>query len=119
MQFLSETLEAVYVRFKLSHLVNNEYKRRAFCKCAKVEVFRSHSYVSVCVKEIEGRSSTIEIGKLDEVSKKTEKVGETPVVYRTRFGVVFHKNKIFVLGGYDEENCYEPMKSVNICIMVK
>lgn len=116
MQFLDDTLETVFERFKCCSLINAEYKRRALSQRVTVRSPDSRSIFHVYVNEYKrdcvylNRAEVI-VKKYNNQLKRFEKTVEIPLGSRTDFEVVLHKNKIFILGGYNDNG--EELKSVS------
>lgn len=113
LQFLSQTLESVFIRFKCSDLVNAEYKRRATTQRVNNAVSRSSS--TFCVfkeyREIDGvEHSKISIEKYSNELNCFKEILDISVGKREWFEVVLDKNRIFVLGGCES---MEASKSVS------
>lgn len=118
LQFLSDTIEAVFRRFKYSDLVNAEYKIRATIQHSTNTVPRSHSTFCVFLQfkgENGAEYSGIEIEHYDHTMCRFEKSTQIRLEQRMDFQDVMQKNKIFVLGGVNNnDNTY--LKSVSLMV---
>lgn len=129
LQFLSDTLEAIFKTFKFLDLVKAEYKRRALnqrvnvCVCSGQNaeskeralsqrdgnrVSRSTSIFRVLVDH--GRSDAFKIEKYNDAFNFDKPV-EIKHENGALFGLVMQKNRIFILGGF---NRHYHSKSVSL-----
>lgn len=95
---MSDKVDATFSRFDCSELIHTEYKRRVISQRNNIGDRRLRSFFCLSIP-IEGKDSGIQIEKCYILTSKLGKKVNITLNGRIHFGVVVHKNIIFVMGG--------------------
>lgn len=93
--------------------MNAEYKRRATSRSANIGVPRSHSTFCVSLQYKQQDSVENPVLKIEKYDHKLNRLKEiVKLPQRNFFGIVLHKNKAYVLGGWENNKSLRTVSHV-------